>query len=140
MQQAGYFRMLWARKAKNIPWKPGVYMSNHFVSEWNARQENHWVSAPEVQYSAVIRIRGPEKLIILSQSAIRTLSSAIIRIRGPEKKNNLTVEIERARVWCSACRRVRGNVKVFDKQKYDPNAGNSSKHEPVNFWIGEIKK
>ena len=60
----------------------------------------------------------------------------MMRIRGPEK-NNLTVKIERGR--------VRGNVKVFDKQKCDPNAaktgtGNTRKHEPVNFWIDEVKK
>ena len=64
MQQAGYIRMLWARKAKNIPWNPGVYMSNLSINEWNAKQENGWVSGPKVQYSAVIRISGPEKLII----------------------------------------------------------------------------
>ena len=48
--------------------------------------KNYWVSAPKVQYSAVIRIPGPEILIIEPQSPIRILSLIYYFLISPIQK------------------------------------------------------
>ena len=93
-----------------------------------------------------------QSLVFLLELPVPVFYSEIIRIRSQVNLqrafNRNTIDTGPACDVSSTFQRVLRNVKArFDKQKYGPDSaktgsatGNSSKHEPVNFWLHEVKK